>query len=473
MKDCKRCHSWGEDHTLLAVRPPSRDYLSPGAARPETTDRETRAERRSIKGRGEAAHGHLGDRIGGWEQVLLVGIDWADAEHVYCLMDDTGSVLETGTIPHSAAGLDRLATTIRAHAKEPGEICVALEMAHGLLVGTLLEHGFTVYPINPKAVDRHRERFRVSGAKSDLRDACILATLLRTDRALYRPLRPDSEAAQELRTLTRDRAELVRTGTMLSNQLTACLKAYFPEFLTLFADPDRPVALALLRTFPTRAALHAASVKRLETFLGKHHYPGSAAKAREIHARLSQPAFRIAPVVIRAKARLATTLAQQAMMLAEQIEAYDVEIQRILKIHPDGKLYRSLPGAGDLLAARMVGELGDNRERYREAAGAQCEAGTAPITKASGTTRTVRFRRACIHPLREVMWHFAFSSLTKCAWANAYYRRARQRGKKHAEAVRMLGNVWLRIIIAMRRDHRLYDEATFLNAREAHLAIAS
>jgi hypothetical protein len=273
--------------------------------------------------------------------------------------------------------------------------------------------------------------------------------------------------------LTRDRAELVRTRTMLSNQLTACLKAYFPEFLALFADPDRPVALALLRTFPTRDALRAASVKRLETFLRKHHYPGSADKAREIHARLSQPAFLIAPVVIRTKARLAATLGQQAMTLGEQIDAYDAEIQRILKLHPDGELYRSLPGAGNLLAARMVGELGDNRERYAVAAVAQCEAGTAPITKASGTSRTVHFRRACIHPLREVMWHFAFASLTHCAWANAYYRRARARGKKHAEAVRMLGNVWLRIIIAMRRDHRRYDEATFLKAREAHLAIAS
>ena len=405
--------------------------------------------------------------------MLLVGIDWADAEHVYCLMDDAGAVLKTGAIPHSAEGLDRLTTTIRAYAKEPDKICVALETVHGPLAGTLLEYGFTIYPINPKAVDRHRERFRVAGAKSDLRDAWILATLLRTDRALYRPLRPDSEAAQELRTLTRDRAELVRTRTMLSNQLTACLKTYFPEFLTLFADPDRPVALALLQTFPTRAALHAVSVKRLETFLRKHHYPGSAEKARKVHATLSQPAFRIVPVVIRTKARLATTLAQHSMTLGQQIEAYDAEIQRILKLHPDGELYRSLPGAGDLLAARMVGELGDNRERYREAAVAQCEAGTAPITKASGTTRTVRFRRACIHPLREVMWQFAFSSLLHCTWANAYYRRARNRGKKHAEAIRLLGNVWLRIIIAMRRDHRTYDETIFLQARETHLSLVS
>jgi hypothetical protein len=120
----------------------------------------------------------------------------------------------------------------------------------------------------------------------------------------------------------------------------------------------------------------------------------------------------------------------------------------------------------------MVGELGDYRDRYRDPAIAQCAAGTAPVTRASGTSRTVHVRRASIHPLRETMWHFAFASLRRCTWANAYYSRARKRGKKHAEAIRMLGNVWLPIIIAMRRDHRRYDPAVFLNAREAHLSLA-
>lgn len=405
--------------------------------------------------------------------MLLVGIDWADQAHTYCLMDEAGTVATSGTIPHTAEGVDRLIAAIRAHAVGPQDISVALETRHGPLVGALLDQGFTVYAINPKAVDRHRERFRVAGTKSDLRDAWVLATLLRTDRALYQPLLPDSEAAQELRTLTRDRAELVRTRTMLSNQLTACLKAYFPEFLDLFGDPDRPVALALVQAFPTAEALRCASSRRLEAFLRQHHYPRSATKAREIHHRLHQPIFRIAPVVVRTKSRLALTLARQLVLLAEHIAAYEAEIEQVLRSHPDGELYLSLPGAGDILAARMVGELGDNRERYREATVAQCEAGTAPVTRASGTARTVHLRRACRHPLRETMWQVAFCSLPHCPWAKEYYRRARARGKHHAEAIRMLGNVWLRIIIAMRRDRRPYDEAVFLSAREAHLALAS
>src|SRR5256712_10564456 len=121
----------------------------------------------------------------------------------------------------------------------------------------------------------------------------------------------------------------------------------------------------------------------------------------------------------------------------------------------------------------MVGELGDNRARYPEAAIAQWEAGTAPITRASGSTRFVRVRRACIRPLRETRWLFALSSRRHCPWARAYSDRARTRGKRHGEGIRMLANVWLRIIIAIRRDRQSYDEATFLNAQHAHLALAS
>ena len=175
---------------------------------------------------------------------------------------------------------------------------------------------------------------------------------------------------------------------------------------------------------------------------------------------------------MRTKARLAGTLVAQLQTLAIQLEAYDREIRRVLKLHPDGELYLSLPGAGDTLAARMVGELGDNPDRYQEPSIAQCEAGTAPVTRSSAHTRTVPFRRACIHPLRETLWMFAFCSLRHCAWAQAYYNQARTRGKKHPEAVRLLSHVWLRIIIAMRRTARPYDEAMFLQARSRHTPAA-
>jgi transposase len=404
--------------------------------------------------------------------VLLVGIDWGDQAHVYCLMDEAGRTLSTGTIEHTADGLESFMNAVRARVQSPSDVLVAIETAHGPLVGALLDYGFTSYAMNPKAVERHRERFRMSGAKSDVRDAWTLATMLRTDRHLYRPIVPDSEVAQELRALTRDRAELVRTRTMLSNQLTTCLKTYFPEFLTFFTDPDRPVALAMLHAYPTRDHLRAASERELEAFLRRQHCPRSRERASTICQGVQRPGFHVAPPVTRAKARLARTLVAQLQTLAKHIDEFDREIQRVLRLHPDGELYLSLPGAGDTLAARMVGELGDNRDRYRDPSIAQCEAGTAPVTRTSANTRTVHFRRACIHPLRDTLWQFAFSSMRRCPWARAYYDHARKRGKKHAEAVRMLGNVWLRIIIALRRTRRPYEEAVFLGARSRHLPVA-
>jgi transposase len=157
---------------------------------------------------------------------------------------------------------------------------------------------------------------------------------------------------------------------MLSNQLTACVKAYFPEFLTLFPDPDGPVALALLQAFPTREHLQAASRAELETFLRHHRCPHSRKRATVIHEHMQAPGFHIASPIVRAKARLAATLVAQLQGLAEHLDAYEREIQRVLRLHPDGELYLSLPGAADVLAARMVGELGDNRDRYRDASSA-------------------------------------------------------------------------------------------------------
>ena len=350
---------------------------------------------------------------------------------------------------------------------------MALETSHGPLVGALLDQGFTVYAINPKAVERHRERFRMAGAKSDLRDAWVLATLLRTDRQLYRPLTPDSEVAQELRALTRDRADLVRTRTMLSNQLTACLKAYFPEFLTLFPDPDRPVALALLHDVSNPRAPAGRVARGFGDVPATPSLPAQSMSARRHSRHGCRPRAFTSPRRSFGQRRVwRAPWWRSSRRSPTHIDAYDREIRRVLTLHPDGELYRSLPGAGDFLAARMVGELGDNRDRYQDPSVAQCEAGTAPVTRESAAVRTVHFRRACIHPLRETLWQFAYCSLTHCAWARAYYDHARKRGKKHAEAVRMLGNVWLRIIIAIRRTSRPYEEAVFLNARSRHVPAA-
>ncbi|NLG68820.1 MAG: IS110 family transposase, partial [Firmicutes bacterium] len=117
--------------------------------------------------------------------------------------------------------------------------------------------------------------------------------------------------------------------------------------------------------------------------------------------------------------------------------------------HPDGELFRSLPGAGTLLAARMLGSLGDRRDRYPHVLAVQALAGTAPVTRQSGKRTVVCFRRACDKSFRAAVGQFAFCSLQYCAWASEYYRAKRAAGHGHRAALRELGHIWLRIIYAV------------------------
>lgn len=150
----------------------------------------------------------------------------------------------------------------------------------------------------------------------------------------------------------------------------------------------------------------------------------------------------------------------------QDLKAYQKEIERLLREHPDGQLYRSLPGAGATLAARLLAEIGDDRNRYATANSLQCEAGTAPVTQTSGKTLSVvKFRRACKKQLRHALHLFAGCSLPRCAWAQALYAEQRKRGKRHAEALRVVAHKWLKIIFAMRISNTLYDEQQFLTAR--------
>jgi transposase len=122
-----------------------------------------------------------------------------------------------------------------------------IETTHGLLIIHLLEAGWPVYPVNPRTVDRRRS---ASGAKTDLIDAYLLAKTGRSDFADLHRLIPDSEKVAELKQLTRDQDTLIRTQTRLVNQLTACLKAYYPVALDLFSKLQQKSTLEFLQAYP-------------------------------------------------------------------------------------------------------------------------------------------------------------------------------------------------------------------------------
>ena len=396
------------------------------------------------------------------------GIDWADQHHDAVVIDEVGQRVAALRVAHTAAGLGELTTFLKGLgdvATHPEHLACIVETTHGLLITALLEAGLPVYPVNPKTVDRHR---KPAGAKTDAIDAYLLARTGRSDLADLRRLRPDSPLIAELKVLTRDQDTLIQSQTRLVNQLTACLKAYYPVAVELFGKLHQPTTLAFLQAFPTLEQAQAAPVEQIGTVLKVAGHPQAAAKAAQIWRRVHQPQLQADPVLTRAKARLMLTLVAQLQVLVPQIAAYDQEITRLFLTHSDSRAFASLPRAGERLAPRLLAEWGDDRGRYTDAASVQALAGTSPVAFQSGKFVSVHRRYACSKPLRNALHQFAWQSTLQEPWARAYYQRKRREGKSHSMAVRALANQWVRIIYALWRTQESYDASIFQAAQQTH-----
>jgi transposase len=333
-----------------------------------------------------------------------------------------------------------------------------------------LEAGIPVYPVNPKTANQLR---KAAGAKTDQIDAYLLAKTGRFDLADLRRLEPDSPKVQELKALTRDQDTLVQTQTRLVNQLTACLKDYYPAALTFFTKLQQHSTLVFLQTYPTPETALAASLEQIEATLrkGKHRNPSSV--AHKIVEQVRRPHLSANEVTVRTKSRLMLSLVKQLLVVVEDIAAYDKEISTFFLTHEDQAVFASLPGAGKRLAPRMLAEWGDDRARYSDANSVQTLAGTAPVAFQSGNYAKAHKRFACLKPLRNALYQFAWQSTRQEAAQASYYRRKRAEGKTHSMAVRALANVWVRIIYAMWITHICYQTAIFEQAQRLHAPAAA
>ena len=400
--------------------------------------------------------------------MINIGIDWASDHHDIVLVDEQGHRRQGFRINQDAEGVATLRERLRAIAVEAGgkeHLAIGIETSRLLLVDILLNDGYTVYPLNPKAVTRYRDRYAVSGAKSDDFDAEIIANALRTDRDHFRPLVPDSDLVRELRLLVGDQRRFIRTRTLLSNQLRASLQEYFPTALSFFNDIDAPTALAFLKAHPRPEKV---SARKLERLLAKARHPSPKMRAEAIAAALAGAVIPVDEFTVRAKARATVTLVEHLQLLNEQLKDYQREIEELFDRHPDAAIFKSFPGAGPSNGPRLLVEIGDNRDRYADADGLQGEAGTCPVTKASGKSHFVQFRRACRRSFRDTMHQFSFCSMEKSGWAKAFYNTQRDHGRNHATALRALGDKWLKIIYRTWKDRTRYDEKIYLAQRMRH-----
>ncbi len=397
----------------------------------------------------------------------FAGVDWADEHHDVVIIDGDARQVGARRVLHTPAGLteltEYLASITGPERKE--ELACIVETTHGLLIAALLAAGYPVYPVNPKTVDRKRG---AAGAKTDQIDAYLLAKHGRSEFADLRRLAPDSPLVAELKALTRDQDGLIQMQTRLVNQLTACLKAYYPVALVLFSKLHQRSTLHFLQAYPTPHAAQAASVDQFISVLKQAGHPTPEPAAAKLAATLQQPFLHADEVTTRTQARLMLALVRQLLPVIEEIAAYDREIERLFLTHADSRLIRSLPRAGKRLAPRLLAELGEDRHRYQTAASLQALAGTSPVPYESGKYAKPHRRYACIKPLRNVLQQFAWQSTQTEAWALDYYQRKRQAGKSHSVAVRALANVWCRIIFALWTKREGYQRATFEAAQRRH-----
>jgi transposase len=349
------------------------------------------------------------------------------------------------------------------------ELWAAIERPDGRVVDVLLDHGVVVFPINPKALDRARDRYRMSGAKSDPFDARVLAGFLRTDHGHLAPLRPSSEAAEELKGLTRDYTRQVRQQTRLLNQLTLTLKEYYPRALEVCEDLHSRWGQAFLHTYPTPSALQALGQRQWQRWARTQRL--SAERIAALWEIVQRPQLAIPAHVERLKARRLGVVLEQLEVTQGAVAAYRGAIEDFFASMPAAKWAASLPGgqSGTTVPA-LWAELGDAAGRWHTAQHLQGHAGAVPVTERSGKALVIKFRFACNTHLRAALQQLAFLSLGRSEWARAYYDRCRARGQAHQHALRALGAKWLKIIFVMWSRQVPYSEQFHLaNIARHHL----
>ena len=326
------------------------------------------------------------------EQVFqyFVGIDWGTQTHRVAVLDGTGRPVEQYNADHSGEGLVTLVNKLKQRtACEPASVAVGIEVAWGSLVETLVESGFTVFSINPKQVDRFRDRFTVAGAKDDARDALVLASSLYTDRQSYRRVEIDSPELIRLRELSRFQDELKIELRRATNRLWQQLHRYYPQMLAISPASDDRLMWDLLEAASTPAEGRKISSLRIQRILKVHRI--RKLSVDEVHAALRTAPLVLAPGAAEAASEHVQLLLPQVKLLEQQLREVSNRIKNLLAVmieanagtdQPpcDAGLVLSIPGIGPAVAAALLTEAARTiRERDYEAL--RCYAGTAPVTR--------------------------------------------------------------------------------------------
>jgi len=403
------------------------------------------------------------------EYAMLVGLDWADQKHVLCWRRPETGQTGTGVLEQRPERINEWVVDLIA--KYPGRrIAVCLEQSRGPVVYALMGYAeVDLYPVNPVTLARYRKAFRPSGAKDDPSDAALLLELLERHRDALKLWRPDTESTRLLRSLCEDRRRAVDARSALCNSLRARLKEHFPQALALVGEHlYSEMCCAFLMKWPRFEAVASARADTVRRF----YYAQHSRSETQIQERLgliaaSRP-LTTDSAVVEAGIRWVQTLLAQIRAFNRSIQGYDQRIAEVFKVHPDGFIFASFPGAGKQLAPRLVALFGTDRDRYEAAVNVATYSGVAPVIERSGKQEWTHWRWHCPKFLRQSLVEFACKSVGFSTWANLYYHEQIKRGKGHHAAVRALAFKWLRILFRCWKERTPYDEAKYLAALQRH-----
>jgi transposase len=398
------------------------------------------------------------------EFAAFIGLDWADAKHDICMQVAGSDKRELKVLEHRPEAIEAWAMALLQRF-EGKPIAIALELNKGPIVEALRKYdGFVLFHINPMMLAKYRQAFTPSRAKDDPTDAELQLELLLRHRDKLTPLLPQSPEMRALAQLVEYRRRLVGDRVRIMNRLTSTLKAYFPQVLTWFPNKETRLFCDFLTEWSTLKAAQLARRSTLERFLRQHHLRGEQRINERIEAIKSATPLTTDDGVIMPNVLMVQALMSQFRVTLEAIESFDQAIAERAQRHRDFALFEALPGAGPVLAPRLLVAFGEQRERYGSATEVQTYSGIAPVLERSGKKSWVHWRCQCPKFMRQTFVEWAAETIQFSFWARAYYQQQRDKGASYQAAVRALAFKWIRIVFRCWQTGTPYNESVYLAA---------